>query len=188
MLLFSVISSSQAENSANFISIIDQKLKTADKIRSSDPVLYNSLLEEIQKFKAKLTDEQYFYLKYLQAYQLTFQGDPKKGLKKFKELVKSDASNLLKFRANVSIVNILANSQKWNDGLFHLSNVLDSLPSIKDKEIYQLGLAVAAVFYNQLGQYELGNKYANRLLAIASDNRNHCMATGIILESKFKLK
>ena len=187
MLLLSFVSSLRAENVDSSLNI-EQQLKLADKLRSSDPTQFNALLKDLQRNTEEYTTEQRDYLKYLTAYSLTFQGRPNEGLVILKKLAYSTSSTLLKFRANLSIVNIFGNSQNWNEGLSHLSILLETLPTIEDEEVYQLALAVSAIFYNQLGQYELGNKYANRLLAIASDNRNHCMATGIILEAKFKLK
>ncbi|WDE01157.1 GGDEF domain-containing protein [Thalassomonas actiniarum] len=188
LLLLSTIITVKAESSAHLSKNLAEKLKYADQIRSSDPELSNTLLLELQKQKEQLTLEQQLYLKYLLAYQLTFQGNPDEGLKQFKELIESKASESLKFRASITIINTLANTQKWNEGLTYLSKALELLPSIENKEIMQTGLMVAANFYNQLGQYDLGYKYAEKLSLLPINDRNLCLSKGVIIEAKINLE
>ncbi|WDE03315.1 GGDEF domain-containing protein [Thalassomonas viridans] len=188
LLLLSTTFTVKAESSAHISKDFDEQLQYADKIRSSDPELSNTILLELQKHEELLTAEQQHYLKYLLAYQLTFQGTPDKGLKQFKELAESKASKSLKFRTNITIINTLANTQKWNEGLAYLSKALELLPSIENKEIMQTGLMVAANFYNQLGQYELGYKYAEKLNLLPINDRNLCLSKGVIIEAKINLE
>ncbi|WP_260865118.1 GGDEF domain-containing protein [Shewanella sp. KCT] len=61
------------------------------------------------------------------------------------------------------------------------------LPEIAEPEFQQLGLLVAALFYNQLGQYELGLRYANKLESIVKEDRNACLAIQLTIEAKLKL-
>jgi len=188
LLLLSTIFTANAESSAHKPQNLEEKLKYADQIRSSDPELSNALLLELQEQKAQLTKEQQLYLKYLLAYQLTFQGNPDEGLIQFKELIESQASKSLKFRASITIINTYANTQKWNDGLTYLSKALELLPSIENKEIMQTGLMVAANFYNQLEQYDLGYKYAEKLSLLPLNDRNLCLSKGVLIEAKIHLK
>ncbi|MCL1129697.1 tetratricopeptide repeat-containing diguanylate cyclase [Shewanella sairae] len=134
-----------------------------------------------------MNTDQLYYFKYLRAYKLSFQGEFTKAVELYKEITNSQAESTLRFRANLSIVNSYAISKNWADGLTHLAINLDILPQITEPEFQELGLLIAAMFYNQLGQYELGLKYANRLGSQLSQGRNYCLAKQLALESQFKL-
>ncbi|NMH64953.1 GGDEF domain-containing protein [Shewanella salipaludis] len=166
---------------------LTQQLAAAEAIRSSQPVRFSELLSELEAERSSLSNEQKHYLDYLQGYQLSFTGKLELGLEKYKQLIGSDASPLLQYRANLAIVNNLAVTRDWPQGLTHLALALEALPNISDEAMRQNGLVVAAIFYNQLGQYELGLKYASRLENTATAGRTLCFAKQLKLEARFNL-
>ncbi|MCK8044647.1 diguanylate cyclase [Shewanella sp. 1CM18E] len=84
-------------------------------------------------------------------------------------------------------MNTYAISKNWPDGLSHLSSALNSLPTIADNSLNERAFAIAAIFYNQLGQYKLGLSYAQKLDKLTDDKRTLCFAKQLALESQFKL-
>ncbi len=63
------------------------------------------------------------------------------------------------------------------------------MPQIKDDGFYVHGLAVAAVFYNLLGQYQQGLHFATRLREKGhNDGRSLCFADQTQLQALFGLK
>ena len=91
----------------------------------------------------------------------------------------------------MSIINIFAFTQNWTEGLLHLSILLKTLPEIVPQSIQMDGVAVAAIFYNQLGQYELGLKYAKLITITHSEqSKRHKLlrCSMVIIESKLHLK
>ncbi|WP_237157916.1 GGDEF domain-containing protein [Shewanella psychrophila] len=118
---------------------------------------------------------------------MTYKGQFDDGILLFLKIADSDASSLLKIRANISLVNIYAISKKWTKGLSSLSKTIELIPSIESQEIRQLAIASAVLFYNQLGQYELGLSFANKLLHEPIEGRTLCVAHNLKLESQFEL-
>lgn len=167
---------------------IEQQLKKADTIRSSNPQKFTYLLNEIQKDNDLLSTNQAHYLNYLLAYQHSFSGHFEESIIKYKEIINSNANIELKLRANSAIVNIFAISQNWTEGLTHLSNNLTMLEQIKNKEIQLDALLVAVIFYNLIGQYDLGLSYAKIVQSETQNDRNLCFANNLILESKLHLQ
>lgn len=166
----------------------DEQLLSADKMRSSNPHEFNKRIVKLSQQKDSLTKDQNFYLTYLNAYQLTYNGQFDKGLTLFLNILNSEANDNLKARANITLINIYAISKKWTDGLAALSRAIDLSPSIKDMDVKQLGIASVALFYNQLGQYELGLSFADKLLQEPIEGRTLCVAHNLKLESLFKLE
>ncbi|MCL1137923.1 GGDEF domain-containing protein [Shewanella pneumatophori] len=183
IITFVFISASRADENSDITNL----LQTADNIRSSNPKDFNIMLEDLEDRHDEFSTEQLHYFNYLNAYRFAFQGKFEDSLELWKQVSLAKSSPLLSFRANLSLVNIYAISKNWADGLTHLAINLDILPQITEPEFQELGLLIAAMFYNQLGQYELGLKYANRLGSQLSQGRNYCLAKQLALESQFKL-
>ncbi|MCG9697713.1 GGDEF domain-containing protein [Shewanella sp. Isolate11] len=164
---------------------VDSILVQAEQVKSSDPKLFSQLLDSLQQ--QTLDKQQSHYLKYLQAYELTYKGKGTESIKVFNDIITSDANEKLKFKANQTLINIYAISQNWNLGLLHLSKNFELLDEINDPELVQNGLAIAAIFYNQLEQYELGLIYADKLKSTANSSRNTCLANGLAIEAQLGL-
>ncbi|MCW8832877.1 MAG: hypothetical protein OQK03_06130, partial [Colwellia sp.] len=189
LTLFLLLFSYAQNASANISSDIDQLLENANKIRTSDPAKFEALLTELEKKSPKLTKQQSYYLNYLQAYKLTFNGKAQEALPLFQSILTANEADIgIKFRARLTIINIFAIEQNWTEGLLYLSILLKELPEIKDFDIYLNGLMVTAIFYNQLGQYSLGLKYAELLFSKAHQTRTLCVSKMVIIESKLHLK
>jgi len=165
-----------------------EKLAQADEVRSSNPTKFTSIIKELNQRTDELSHSQQNYLDYLNIYQLIFQGNLEEAILSSRKFILSDANSLLKFRSKLSLINIFANGQNWQEGLSNLSSVLKELPLITDEKIYNLALTVTTIFYNQLGEYNLGLIYAKKLESRAPLGRYNCIAKGHIVESYYKLK
>ncbi|WP_394493852.1 GGDEF domain-containing protein [Shewanella sp. ENK2] len=163
-------------------------MSEADNIRSQHPQQFNQFLDKIKTNESSLTIEQNDYYQYLLAYQYGYNGDFYQAQAIWEKISETSLSTELKFRANLSLINIFAYTKQWSEGLTYLENNLKNLHLITNPEISQLGISAAAIFYNQLGQYELALKYANQLNLLEIDGRNSCIVKQQIIESKFHLK
>lgn len=166
---------------------IDKQLKTADSLRSSNIKRFDEIILQLANNKDSFSNEQTQYLNYLLAYKQSISGKLESSIKNYKAILKSNASNKIKFRANSSIINTFAITQNWAGGLTHLSNNFKLLDEINDKSIKQNGIIVAVIFYNLLGQYELGLKYIEKIRVNAINPRTVCFANQLFLEAKFNL-
>ncbi|NKF49860.1 GGDEF domain-containing protein [Shewanella sp. WXL01] len=167
---------------------LDNLLEKADKIRSSNPEEFKSILTELEQSHLQLTPAQLGYYQYLLAYQKSFEGDFKEAISIYENIVnQAHFPKEVVYRANLSLVNIYAISKNWNKGLKHLLQSQQAMIAIDKKELLDMGLLVNSVFYNQLGQYELGLDYAEKLTLSVESGREHCFALQHMVESRFKL-
>lgn len=192
MIIFTIFISSpaRANENTNFneSTSFDDKLAHADNIRSSHPKKFLVLLNELNQQANNISESQQYTLDYLNFYLLIYQGNLTEAITSSKALINSNADTLLKFRAKLGLVNIFANNQNWSEGLSTLSSLLTELPLIKDKKLHQLALTVTSVFYNQLGQYNLGLSYAKQVELKSKQGRVQCFAKSEIIKSYFELK
>jgi len=168
---------------------IYKSLENIDEIRTSDPKRFSILLSEISNKQDLMSKAERYFFDYLNAYKLIYIGKPQEALPLLHIILLADDSDpLIKFRSRLTIINLHGIEQNWTKGLFHLSIILKELPEISNHRTKVNALAVAAMFYNQIGQYSLGLKYAQSLTEIASTSKNICWAKTIEIESKLNLK
>ena len=165
---------------------ISIKLLLADKYRRSNPKLFKELIFKL-KDQPKITTEQQHYLNLLSSYHLTFIGQYKIAESKLKKILDSDASSLLKFRANYSLINISMPTKNWLNGLEYVTKNINALPTINDSEHYQNGLLITIIFYNQIGQHKLALSYIDQLAKQELSAKNDCWLKQLTLEAKLKL-
>ncbi|TMM43966.1 GGDEF domain-containing protein [Colwellia ponticola] len=165
---------------------ISKKLTLADKYRRSNPTLFKEIIFEIAQQKNLPTELQQ-YLNLLYAYHLTFVGEYDVAEDKLKAVLHSNASSLLKFRANYALINIYMPAKNWQKGLEQVTKNINALPTIHNNEHYQNGLLITIIFYNQMGQYSLALNYIDLLAKRNLSDKNDCWLRQLTLEAKFNL-
>ena len=170
--------------SADFESLLQE----ADKIRSSNPKKFVALVEDLEATKQDANLQQRQRLQYLSAYEMVVYGNRiEAGIAQAQDLFREATDPDLKFRAGSLVVNSFAINRNFTEGLRYLNRTLAIRRSVKDKDIRHDGVNVAAVIYNQLGQYKLGLEYAEETLSDAPNPRARCFAGHLRLEARYFL-
>jgi diguanylate cyclase (GGDEF)-like protein len=152
----------------------DALLKDAEAARSSNSDRFKADLAQLNAKRSTLTPGQQEHLLYLNAYDAAFRGDFAGAIAGAQELVRTTHDVAMRFRAGALAVNIFAINGQYGQGLRQLDQTLSLIDQIHDPDMRQLGYVVAATLYNQVGQYELGQRYAE--LAMPGTQRLLCFA------------
>lgn len=164
-----------------------KQLELADSLRSSDPAQFVKILDKLDSDTANATAEQLEQLRYLQAYRLAFTGQYNLAIQKATAIFDQTKNINLKYRAGLLAINSYAVTRNFGAGFTFLDKTLLLQNKITDRQLRHDGLAVAAVLYNQVGQYELGKNYAEQVLSDNPATRSRCYANNLILESEYNL-
>jgi diguanylate cyclase (GGDEF)-like protein len=168
------------------LSNIDSTLIKIDNLRTNNPALSQKLLAKLETKISSLNEKQQYYLTYLSGWKSLYQGDYLLGEQKLSSLLTSNASSLIKFRANYSLVDGYASQQRWENGLQQVAKLLTTSVNIQDNKHYQTGLITVISFYNQVGQYQLALDYSEQLIDKTTDNRTACIVNQLVLLAKLK--
>lgn len=162
-------------------------LQQAEAVRSKDPRGFAVAMEKLAKLgpKASKTQQQRFRL--LQAYQSAIKGRYEDAIQYAMQVHSEATDPALKFRAGLFIANTAAITRDFSLGLRHLEEALALKDAIRDTELRQTGLGVAAVLYNQYGQFALGQHYADQMMAQELTPRNRCLAKQHLFEARYGL-
>lgn len=153
-----------------------EELRIADAIRSSDPERFVLLLEGLNDRVGEADRHQREMLDYLNAYSAAFRGDFATAIPTAIRLFEQAEDASLRFRAGGLAVNAYASSAELLQGLRRLDELLAMQASVPDAELRLTASAVAAVLFNQVGQFELGLEHAERVLAQTQVERTRCFA------------
>ncbi|ALO33640.1 diguanylate cyclase [Colwellia sp. MT41] len=167
---------------------ISDKLLLADRNRRDDPLVYKKLLLELSQIKDSFNVEQGYYYQFLQGYLATYRGEYDLADNLLTELLTSSANNLLRFRANYTLINVAAAKKDWSDGLRHIALNKEMLSLIKDEEHYQVSILTTMMFYNQIQQYNL---VLNDVALIKRENlslQHNCFVEQLSLEARMNLQ
>lgn len=162
-------------------------LRQAEDVRSADPAQFESLLGQLNASVGAATPSQRQQLQYLKAYHLAYTGRFDLGIAAAKALFVEATDVNVKFRAGSLIVNGYAATREFTEGLRYLDQTLALVDRIQDAELRHHGWSAAGVIYNQVGQFELGKEFAERMLADNPSPRTRCFAGALRLESLYNL-
>jgi diguanylate cyclase (GGDEF)-like protein len=162
-------------------------LRQAEQVRSSDAEQFSSLLGQLNASVAAASPRQREQLGYLKAYELAYTGRFDLGIEAAKKLFEEATDVRIRFRAGSLIVNGYAATREFTEGLRYLEQTLLLADQIDDPELRHHGWSAAGVMYNQVGQHELGERFANLMLADGPSPRTRCFAGSMRLESLYHL-
>jgi diguanylate cyclase (GGDEF)-like protein len=160
-------------------------LKHADEVKTSNHAEFLDILHRLDPNRARLSRVQQVYLRYLEAYHLSYSGDYEHAIPALTSITNESDDLVLRFRAGVTLTNILALSAHFEDAYTHLNELLELQPKIQDKETRLLGFGVAALLYNQAGQYDLAIQNAQRWLSEDGDGAA-CKANYLKVEALYR--
>lgn len=162
-------------------------LEKAEATRSTDTETFKALLGQLNTRIAEATPSQRQQLRYLKIYELGFTGRYDLAVKEATSLFADVDDPALKLRAGALIVNSYAATGNLAEGLRYLDLTLELIDRVPDPELRSHGWFAASALYQQMGQYELGLHYAERIFEASAVPRTRCFAGLQMLEAKRQL-
>ncbi len=160
-------------------------LKHADDVKTSDHAEFLEIVHRLDADRQHLSAVQLTYLRYLQAYALSYSGSYDVAIPELEAIARESNDVVLRFRADVTLTNILALSARFEEAYMHLNELLELQPKIEDRSTRLLGFGVAALLYNQAGQYDLAMANVERWLAEDGDGAA-CKANYLKVEALYR--
>jgi diguanylate cyclase (GGDEF)-like protein len=139
-------------------------LQRADRIKTSDPAGFATLLDSLEAQSNDLSAPQQELVRYLRGWKSAYDGEYETALARFEATIRETHDVTLKFRANASIINVLLLASHFEDAFTHLTQLLVLLPKNTDPAAREQGLVVASQLYNEVGQYDLGINYSQKVI------------------------
>ena len=163
---------------------IEAMLQQADGIRTSDLHGFNRLLDRLDGLAAQATDPQRERLRLLHAYRALMRGDADGAILILEELSATVDDPVTRYRVGALQANTFAINRRFEEGLRVLESLLPASDGVEDVAARHQGLLAAGILYNQVGEFDLGMRSAQRVLSEGSSGRNLCLARNLVLEAR----
>ena len=107
---------------------IAQRLDQADRIKTLDHARFIRLMQSLDKISTTLSDQQVWKLRYLKAWESGYRGESAASLMQLDDLAKTAGDRTLRFRAEATAINVLANVSRYQEAFERLSRLLEQIP------------------------------------------------------------
>ncbi len=189
-LVLAVLLSSVAVSAAEAFASekVELVIREADDYRSSNPKQFEAALKSLEALAREATPLQQQKIEYLRAYNSAMYADRfddaiSRGIGLYKKVRNEE----LRFRAATLVANTAAIKRDFTTGLKYMGLGLALRKKVGDAAIRHDGINSIAILYNQMGQYDLGRRYASEVLAESPQARRKCFAGNIVLEADQRL-
>lgn len=165
---------------------INQLLQRADSVKTSDQSAFIAIVKQLDEQSQQLSNSQRWQLRYLKAWQSAYAGDFDAAIPALQTIVEESHDVTLQFRAGATVANVLMVATRYKDAFLQLRHLLVLLPKVTDKDAREQGLGVVAYLYNQVGEYDLGLTYAEKLIKENPGQRGACRGAQLKLEALYR--
>lgn len=167
---------------------IDALIEQAETIKTSQPARFYEVLDRLEKRVEEATPEQRLKLRLLRAHGFLMKGKSEPAIRELRQIQQETKDPEMLFWTGSLLVNTYALTRKFEQGLTTLNDILPLASKVEKKDVRHRGLLVAGLLYNQVGEYTLGDQYAQQVLADAPEGRNKCAAGNLVAEAALGLK
>jgi diguanylate cyclase (GGDEF)-like protein len=161
-------------------------LRNADGMKTSNPQEFKSIVDLLSNQAQSLSITQQEYLQYLQAWRTAYDGDYEGAILALNALANSSTDMTQRVRASATVANLQALASHYESAFSELSKLIALLPTVTDDAAREQILGVAAQLYNQVGEYDLGSDYADRLVAENRTGASACRGRQMKLEALYR--
>ena len=149
-----------------------QLLQRADSVRLSNHAEFTSIMQRIDS-KA-LSPAQQDYFRYLEGWDSVHDGEYQVAIPRLEAVIAQSKDVTLQFRAGASMVNVLVLVQRYEEAFSRLGRLLELLPRLADPAAREQGQGVAALLYDQVGQYDLSLHYSQMMISESRTASDRC--------------
>lgn len=165
---------------------VDEQLRFADSIKSTEPTKFKKLLIYLSENQDKLNIEQLEFLQYLESYHLVISGRKNEAIDKLKALLESSKKDVIKLKSLGIILNVLAVSRNYSEVFKYYDTFTDLLSKTTDELAISHGLTIISLVFLQINQFDISAHYAQNLIESTSSDRYRCIGIQYKLEAFHK--
>jgi diguanylate cyclase (GGDEF)-like protein len=108
-------------------------LQQAERVRTSDHTRFVHMLEQIHQEAPRLASGEQWYLRYLDAWQTSYQGDYAKAEPMLRDVIGQSGEKALAAKASALLMSNLAINNRYEESFTIANRLVAELPSIKDR-------------------------------------------------------
>lgn len=169
------------DQEASATALLDQ----AESLRTIDNPRFLRLLEEIRQSYPHLSVHEHWKLRYLEAWQASFQGDYAHADPLLQDVIDHAGDPALVAKASAVLIDDMGSNKRYGEAFELANRLVADLPNTEDKLARFFVLFYVSQLLRSAGQYELAANYASQALALSSGEAA-CPATALLLTVRYE--
>ncbi|WP_394004867.1 diguanylate cyclase [Luteimonas sp. WGS1318] len=163
---------------------LDLLIDEADALRTSDPKRVDALLGQMDGMLNRATSEQIGRIRLLRVHRSITSGKSALAISELQQVLENSPDTRTRFAAASMLANTYAVQRQFEDALRALDAMLPLADGMEDRDLKHRGLMVAAIVYNQVGEYSLALRHADAVAGDQPSERTACAIAGVTLEAQ----
>lgn len=135
-------------------------LDQTESLRTKDHPRFVQMLEQIRREAPRLTSGEQWHLRYLDAWEIMFEGDYAKSETQFHDVIDHSGDVTLAAKASGLLLSNLAANRRYEEAFAQANRLTTALPEVKDPQARFMLLLNLSQMLNFAGQTDLAIKYA----------------------------
>jgi diguanylate cyclase (GGDEF)-like protein len=163
---------------------ITQLFDEAKRYRGTDGAKSSTILKRLEELRHSFSQEQAYYLDYLQAYQQNLLGETDRAIATLLHVFNNTQSTELKFQSGYTIFNVLAIARRFVEALSYYNQTMALYSQISDSELKISVNLAAMMLFNELGDYPKVLTIAEELQLTLLPEHLECKASSMKIRAE----
>jgi len=173
-----------ATSVANAAALLDQ----TESLRTDDHPRFLQMLARLNSEAPGLTNEEQWHLRYLDAWEATFEGDYAKGEAQLHDVIDHSGDTTLIAKASALLLTNLANNRRYEEAFALANRLTAELPRIKDPLARYLVLMNLSQMLDFADQTDVALKYAHMMEDAIPPGQTRCLAVTLQIAALYNAK
>ncbi|MFC3650953.1 diguanylate cyclase [Dyella humi] len=149
-------------------------LEQTENLRTSDHAQFLRLLGMLNQQTSSMSAHERWQLRYLDAWQDSFQGDYGNADPALQDVIKHSADPVLVTKASAVLMDDMRNSRRYEPAFELANQLVANLPKTRDKLARYMVLSYASQLLRSAGQYDLAATYARDMAQALPPGETPC--------------
>jgi diguanylate cyclase (GGDEF)-like protein len=149
-------------------------LDQAEALRTTNHSRFVQMLQEIHREAPRLTPEEQWHLRYLDAWETMFEGNYTTSEAQLHDVIDHSGDAALSAKASALLLTNLGNNQRYEEAFALANHLATNLPAIKDPQARFMLLMNLSQMLNFAGQTDLAIKYARMMEGVVPSGETLC--------------
>lgn len=156
-------------------------LAQTESLRTIDHPQFLHRLDELHQQIAGMSLHERWQLRYLDAWQASFQGDYAHSLPLLQDIVDHSGDAVLVAKASAILINDLSSNKRYEEAFALANRAMTNLPNTRDELARFLVLFYVSQLLKSAGQYDLAANYVREMAQTHSPGQTSCQPQTMLL-------
>ncbi|MBD8899205.1 GGDEF domain-containing protein [Rhodanobacter sp. DHG33] len=163
----------------------DALIRQIYQLQVTDHARSLQVLAQLNQQAASLTPAQQWQMRYLNAWEVMYQGDYAKSESLLDDIIRHSGDPLLADRASAMLLSQLGAARHYTEAFELANRVAARLPQVTDAKVRRLLLSNLSQVMGSAGQTDLAVRYARMAIAAVPAGESQCYPASILVEALY---